>query len=106
VLAGVKFESRASTGAVAVDGRSMPVNYAYTWIRLQRMVEDAPTALVLLADEHVAAGPGGLSLALAATGPRWSGTPGPGRLLTGLGAQAASGRHSPRRADFLLRTLA
>lgn len=77
-----------------------------TWIRLQRMVEDAPTALVLLADGHVAAGPGGLSLALAGTGPRWSGAPGPGRLLSGLGAQAAAGRHSPRRADFLLRTLA
>ena len=77
-----------------------------TWIRLQRMVEDASTALVLLAVGHVAAGPGGLSLALAATGPRWSGPPGPGRMLSGLGAAAAAGRHSLRRADFLLRTLA
>src|SRR5204863_322161 len=28
-----------------------------TWIRLQRLVEDQPTALVLLADGHVAHGP-------------------------------------------------
>jgi hypothetical protein len=90
-------------GAPEVERRRLP---GATWIRLQRMVEDASTALVLLADGHVASGPGGLSLALAATGPRWSGPPGPGRMLSGLGAQAAAGRHSPRRADFLLRTLA
>ena len=90
-------------GVPEVERRRLP---GATWIRLQRMVEDASTALVLLADGHVASGPGGLSLALAATGPRWSGPPGPGRMLSGLGAQAAAGRHSPRRADFLLRTLA
>jgi hypothetical protein len=90
-------------GVPEVERRRLP---GTTWIRLQRMVEDASTALVLLADGHVASGPGGLSLALAATGPRWSGPPGPGRMLSGLGAQAAAGRHSPRRADFLLRTLA
>jgi hypothetical protein len=75
-----------------------------TWIRMQRMVEDAPTALVLLAEDHVACGPGGVSLAFASTGPSWSGPSGPGRLLSGLGAQAAAGRHTPRRADFFLRT--
>ena len=90
-------------GVPEVERRRLP---GATWIRLQRMVEDASTALVLLADGHVASGPGGLSLALAATGPRWSGPPGPGRMLSGLGAQVAAGRHSPRRADFLLRTLA
>src|SRR6266487_5890199 len=62
-----------------------------TWIRLQRTVEDAPTALVLLADRHVACGPGGVSLALAPAGPRWSGASGPGRLLSGLRAQATAG---------------
>src|SRR6266540_4138751 len=77
-----------------------------TWIRLQRTVEDAPTALVLLADRHVACGPGGVSLALAPAGPRWSGASGPGRLLSGLGAQATAGRHVLRRADLLLRTFA
>jgi hypothetical protein len=90
-------------GVPEVERRRLP---GATWIRLQRVVEDTSTALVLLADGHVASGPGGLSLALAATGPRWSGPPGPGRLLSGLGAQGAAGRHSLRRADFLLRTLA
>ena len=77
-----------------------------TWIRLQRTVEDAPTALVLLADRHVACGPGGVSLALAPAGPRWSGASGPGRLLSGLRAQATAGRHVLRRACLLLRTFA
>ncbi len=77
-----------------------------TWIRLQRTVEDAPTALVLLADRHVACGPGGVSLALAPAGPRWSGASGPGRLLSGLRARATAGRHVLRRADLLLRTFA
>jgi hypothetical protein len=76
-----------------------------TWIRLQRTVEDAPTALVLLADRHVACGPGGVSLALAPAGPRWSGASGPGRLLSGLRARATAGRLL-RRADLLLRTFA
>ena len=77
-----------------------------TWIRLQRTVEDGPTALVLLADRHVACGPGGVSLALAPAGPRWSGASGPGRLLSGLRARATAGRHVLRRTDLLLRTLA
>jgi hypothetical protein len=55
-----------------------------TWIRLQRMVEATPQALVLLASEHVARGPGGVALALPAGRPLWSGPPGPGRLLRGL----------------------
>lgn len=77
-----------------------------TWIRLQRMVEDLPTALLLLADGHVASGPGGVCLALAPAEPRWSGPPGPGRLLCGLAAQAAAGVHGLRRTGFLLRTFA
>ena len=35
-LGGVKFQSRATAGASAVDGKSMPVNYPYTWLRLRR----------------------------------------------------------------------
>ena len=35
-----------------------------SWIRLQRMIEDSPTALLLVAGAHVACGPGGVSLAL------------------------------------------
>ncbi len=63
-----------------------------TWIRLQRMIEEAPAALVLVADAHVAHGPGGASLALCPAGSRWSGDPGPGRLLRALGAEARAGR--------------
>ncbi|HUG53410.1 MAG TPA: hypothetical protein VMR21_07410, partial [Vicinamibacteria bacterium] len=46
-----------------------------TWIRLQRLVEDQPSALLLLADGHVAHGPAGATLALKPSAPRWSGTP-------------------------------
>jgi hypothetical protein len=73
-----------------------------TWIRLQRAVETTKTALVLLAEGHLAQGPGGISLALAPSGARWSGEPGPGRLLRGLAAQAVVGRHRIRRAPLEL----
>ena len=66
-----------------------------TWIRLQRTVEETTAALLLLAGEHVAKGPGGVSLALTPGGPRWSGA-GPGRLLGGLNAEARSGALAPR----------
>lgn len=72
-----------------------------TWIRLQRMAADTPGALVLLAREHVACGPGGVRLALEPARPRWSGS-GPGRLLRGLDANAAAGRHVQRLAAFTL----
>jgi hypothetical protein len=35
-LGGVKFQSRAAIGAAAVSAGSMPVNYPFTWLRLQR----------------------------------------------------------------------
>jgi hypothetical protein len=35
-LAGLKFQSRATTGAAASSSGSLPVNYPYTWLRLQR----------------------------------------------------------------------
>ena len=73
-----------------------------TWIRLQRMVEDSPGAVVLLAETHVGHGPRGASLALQSRAPRWSGAPGPGRLLRGLSAEAQAGRHGVRRAAFEL----
>jgi hypothetical protein len=73
-----------------------------TWIRLQRMIEDSPVALVLLAEAHVAHGPRGAALALRASDPRWSGAPGPGRLLRGLGTELQAGRHGARRAAFEL----
>jgi RecA/RadA recombinase len=76
-----------------------------TWVRLQRLVEDAATALVIVADEHVACGPGGMTLALEPAAPRWSGPPGPSRLLGALSARARAGRHTPRAADFALAAL-
>jgi hypothetical protein len=63
-----------------------------TWLRLERMVEDSPQVVLLLADAHVAHGPGGVSLGLAPAAQRWLGRPGPGRLLGGLQARARAGR--------------
>jgi hypothetical protein len=73
-----------------------------TWIRLQRTIEETETALLLVADAHVAVGPGGVALRLARTGLRWSRPPGPGRLLAGLDAQVRAGRHVPRSAEVTL----
>jgi RecA/RadA recombinase len=76
-----------------------------TWVRLQRLVEGTATALVLVAEEHVACGPLGAALALEPAAPRWSGPPGPARLLEALGARARSGRHGLRSAGFALAAL-
>ena len=73
-----------------------------TWIRLQRMIADSPGALLLLSESHVARGPRGASLELRSGGPRWSGAPGPGRVLRGLGAEVSAGRHGARRTAFEL----
>jgi len=75
-----------------------------TWIRLQRRAADTKTALLLLASEHVAHGPGGVRLELQPARPRWSGS-GPGRLLRGLDATLAAGQHVTRRASFTLHAL-
>jgi hypothetical protein len=71
-----------------------------TWLRLQRLLEAQPSAFVLLADSHVAQGPGGAALALSPAGPRWSGAPGPGRLLRALGTEVRAGRHTQRTAPL------
>ena len=76
-----------------------------TWLRLQRLVEDTTTAVVLVAEEHVACGPGGAALALEPVALRWSGPPGPARLLAALAARARAGRHGLRSADFALAAL-
>jgi hypothetical protein len=86
-------------GIPAGELRRLPVA---TWIRLQRMVEATPQALVLLCFEHLAKGPGGVSLALSAGRPLWSGLPGPGRLLGGLHATARDARPPFRDVDFPL----
>jgi hypothetical protein len=84
-------------GAPDRERRRLP---STTWIRLQKAVEDQSTALLLLADTHVAFGPGGASLALAPTRLEWSAPAGPGRILRGLGARASAGRHLRRSTEI------
>lgn len=62
-----------------------------TWIRVQRLLEDQPTALILISDGHVAHGPGGATLAVKAAVSRWSGTAS-GRLLRGAGTEVREAR--------------
>ncbi|MGE0452664.1 MAG: hypothetical protein AB7O37_04290 [Vicinamibacteria bacterium] len=76
-----------------------------TWHRLERAVADTPAALLLLAAQHVACGPGGAAVALGTPRTRFSGAPGPGRLLRGLDASASAGRHDLRSASFQLGAL-
>ena len=73
-----------------------------TWLRLQRLVEGTTTAVVLVAEEHVACGPGGAALVLEPGAPRFTGPPGPARLLGTLAARARAGRDGLRSADFAL----
>jgi hypothetical protein len=73
-----------------------------TWIRLQRLIEPLPAALLLVGDAHVAHGPSGVSLALRGQEALWSGARGPGRLLRGLQVEARSGRQLARAARFEL----
>jgi len=86
-------------GMPAAELRRLP---AATWMRMQRMIEGTPAALLLLAVSHVAHGPGGVSLALTARGPVWSGAAGPGRLLRGLGVEARAGYFGAARAGLEL----
>ena len=72
-----------------------------TWIRLQRLIEDQPSALVLIADGHVSHGPGGAALAMKAAAPRWSGTA-PARLLRGVGTEVREARRGLRGATVEL----
>ena len=73
---------------------------ATTWLRLQRLVENGKTALVLVADAHVACSPGGRALALEPLGPRFSEPLGPARLLRALAARARAGRHGRDSAEI------
>jgi hypothetical protein len=85
-----------------LEGRELRRLPATTWIRLQRAVAPTTSALVLIADAHLATSPLGASLALKPQGPRFSGAPGPGRLLTGLLAFAEAGPYARRHAAFAL----
>lgn len=52
-----------------------------TWMRIARVIEGSPTTALLLASEHVARSPGGVTMALDAACPRWSGAADRARLL-------------------------
>jgi hypothetical protein len=97
------FEAVVLDGASAAPAelRRLP---GATWIRLQRAAQGTPTALLLVAAEHVACGPLGVRLDLQRARPRWSGS-GPGRLLRGLDGEAAAGRHALQRVSFTLHAL-
>jgi hypothetical protein len=94
--------------AVILDLASQPAHEIQrlpgpTWLRLQRTIENAAVALVLVAEAHVV-GPSGALLALTPHSPRWSGPPGPARLLRGLETQVQAGRYDPRCASVFLET--
>lgn len=126
--AGVSRDGRASRGAKAVsavgtllgsglfeivvlDLASLPPTEirllpGATWLRLQRMVESHPAALLLLSSVPIAQSRSGISLSLTPLAPRWSALPGPGRLLRGLVSEARVGPYAARGAIFELQALA
>jgi hypothetical protein len=87
---------------VVGTGRALRSLPASTWLRLHRLVEETPTALLILGDGHVACSPGGTALALEPLGPRWSGSTGPSRLLHALATRARVGRHGLPAAEIVL----
>jgi len=103
-LAGSGLFDMLALDLAGTDGahRRLP---ATTWLRLQRLVEDTKTALVLVADGHVALSPGGRALALEPLGLRFSGPPGPACLLRSLTARARAGRHGLRTAELAFAAL-
>jgi hypothetical protein len=86
-------------GAGPAARRALP---ATTWLRLARLVEEMPTALLVLADGPVAQSPGGASVALEPLGACWSAPCGPGRRLASVAARVRAGRHGQRAADVAL----
>jgi hypothetical protein len=55
-----------------------------TWMRIGRVIEGSQTVAVLIGAERIARSPGGVTIALDASGPRWSGTADRARLLRAL----------------------
>jgi hypothetical protein len=63
------------------------------WLRLRRAIEHSPTALVILASEHLASSVSALVLELSREKTRWQGTPGVSLLLEGMAAQVRILQH-------------
>ena len=57
------------------------------WLRLRRAIENSPTALVLLASEHLASSVSALVIEIARKKTRWEGTPGVSLWLSGISAE-------------------
>ncbi len=57
------------------------------WLRLRRAIENSPTALVILASEHLASSVSALVLELFREKTRWQGAPGVSLLLEGMAVQ-------------------
>ena len=55
-----------------------------TWMRIGRVIEGSQTAAVLVGAERIARSPGGVTIALDASSPEWSGTADRTRLLRAL----------------------
>ncbi|MGH9331906.1 MAG: hypothetical protein ACRD09_15815 [Vicinamibacterales bacterium] len=54
-----------------------------TWFRLARAIEGGRTVALVIAAEHLARSPGGVTIAMEAA-PQWQGTTARGRLFTGI----------------------
>jgi hypothetical protein len=72
-------------GTTEPERRALP---GTTWIRMHRMIEGTPTALLLLCDTPLARSARGATISLHAARAAWSGPPGPGRLLASLAGGA------------------
>jgi len=74
---------------VSVSEREQRLLPGTTWVRLRRLIEGTPTALLLIGDTSRPRSPGGLSLQLEAPQPELSGRPPAGRILTSLHGHAS-----------------
>ena len=80
-----------------------------TWMRIARVIEGSVTVAVLLASEHVARSPGGVTIALdrpsAHAAEEWAGATPRDRRLRGLTIRprVVSARHEPRVSGALSR---
>jgi hypothetical protein len=67
------------------DLRQFP---ATTWMRLARIIEGTQTVALLVGSGRIARSPGGVTLALGAPSPHWTGRGDRARLLRGVGIEA------------------
>jgi hypothetical protein len=58
------------------------------WLRLRRAIEYSPTALLILASQHLASSVSALVIEIAREKTRWQGAPGVSLWLSGISAKA------------------